>query len=128
MEPVLVAGFHCVCNLAVPLAVTLPSLYPRTPRNLPVPAPSPCYNLATVNSEGKPFSKQARSFNFEIGAPKEINLGTGKRSSYYLEVPLSGRQLTRVKDGFRHTLARHDACSERPLFGPRFYDLCQGTY
>jgi hypothetical protein len=37
-----------------------------------------------------------------IGAPEAINLGTGKRSSYCLDVPLSGRQLTRVKVGFRH--------------------------
>ena len=28
---------------------------------------------------------------FDIGAPEAINLGTGKRSSYCLDVPLSGR-------------------------------------
>ena len=36
------------------------------------------------------------------GAPEEMNLGTGKKSSCWLKVPLSGRQLSKVKGSFRH--------------------------
>jgi hypothetical protein len=31
-----------------------------------------------------------------------MNLGTGKKSSYWLRVPLSGRQLSKAKGSFRH--------------------------
>ena len=39
---------------------------------------------------------------FDIGAPEAINLGTGKRSSYCLDVPLSGRQFDEGKGRLRH--------------------------
>jgi hypothetical protein len=42
---------------------------------------------------------------YDIGGLEEINLGTGMRSSYCLDVPLSGGLLTKVKDAFRHISA-----------------------
>jgi hypothetical protein len=39
---------------------------------------------------------------FDIGAPEAINLGTGKRSSYCLDVPLLGRQFDEGKGRLRH--------------------------
>jgi hypothetical protein len=57
---------------------------------------------------------------FDIGAPEAINLGTGKRSSYCLDVPLSGRQFDEGKGRLRHEgviqnkhVLMHDCRDER---------------
>jgi hypothetical protein len=47
-------------------------------------------------------------YQFDIGAPEEINLGTGIRPSYCFDVLLSGSLLTKVKDAFRHIPAVHE--------------------
>jgi hypothetical protein len=48
-------------------------------------------------------------FDFIFGAPEEMNLGTGKKSSCCLDVLLSGKQLEIVAIGSRHKL---DGCAD----------------
>src|SRR5450759_1994681 len=55
---------------------------------------------------------------FRFCAPEEINLGTGKSSFYCRDVPLSGKQLTRMKGGSRH-ITPLEISKQRSLRSPK---------